>query len=121
MQDVEARKAGLPQGGKEGETRRDLKARHIQMIAVRGPVRLLLTAQIGGTIGTGLFVGSGAALATGGPIGILLAYLIIGSAVYAMMVALGEMTALFPVSGAWVHYATRFVDPALGFAVGWVR
>lgn len=85
------------------------------------PLRRACIAEVVGTIGTGLFVGSGAALATGGPIGILLAYLIIGSAVYAMMVALGEMTALFPVSGAWVHYATRFVDPALGFAVGWVR
>jgi amino acid transporter len=35
-----------------------------------------------------------------------------------MMVALGEMAALFPVSGAFTHYAARFVDPALGFATG---
>jgi amino acid transporter len=35
-----------------------------------------------------------------------------------MMVALGEMATLFPVSGGFTHYATRFVDPALGFALG---
>lgn len=38
--------------------------------------------------------------------------------VYAMMVALGEMSALFPVSGGFTHFAARFVDPALGFATG---
>ncbi len=37
-----------------------------------------------------------------------------------MMVALGEMAALFPVAGGFTHYATRFVDPALGFALGLV-
>lgn len=37
---------------------------------------------------------------------------------YSMMVALGELSALFPVSGAFTHYAARFVDPALGFATG---
>lgn len=35
-----------------------------------------------------------------------------------MMVALGEMAALYPVSGAFTHYASRFVDPSLGFALG---
>lgn len=36
-----------------------------------------------------------------------------------MMLALGEMTTLYPVSGAFTHYTARFVDPALGFALGW--
>lgn len=35
-----------------------------------------------------------------------------------MMVALGEMASLYPVAGAFTHYAARFVDPALGFATG---
>lgn len=39
----------------------------------------------------------------------------------AQMIALGEMTTLYPVSGAFTHYTARFVDPALGFALGWVR
>ena len=42
-----------------------------------------------------------------------------GIIVYSMMIALGEMTTLFPVSGAFTHYAARFVDPAMGFALGW--
>jgi amino acid transporter len=42
-------------------------------------------------------------------------YSVVGS----MMIALGEMTTLYPVSGAFTHYTARFVDPALGFALGW--
>ncbi|KAH9817185.1 amino acid permease/ SLC12A domain-containing protein [Melampsora americana] len=90
----------------EGNVKRNLKQRHISMIA------------IGGTIGTGLFLGSGEALSNGGPVGLILGYAIMGVIVYSMMVALGEMVTMFPVSGAFTHYAKRFVDPALGFAVG---
>ncbi|KAG9123387.1 hypothetical protein FRC07_015006 [Ceratobasidium sp. 392] len=86
---------GLPKDG----VHRRLKARHLAMIA------------LGGTIGTGLFVGSGGALARGGPF-------IMGVVVYAVMIALGEMATLFPVSGGFVHYASRFIDPAVGFALG---
>jgi len=66
----------------------------------------------------GLFVGSGAALQTGGPVGAWLAYIIMATMVYSMMIALGEMGALIPTSGAFTHYCARFVDPALGFATG---
>ncbi len=70
-------------------------------------------------IGTGLFVGSGAALAAGGPASLIIAYILIGIMLYCTMHALGEMTVLFPVAGSFSHYSTRFVDPAWGFAVGW--
>ncbi|WVQ86137.1 hypothetical protein IAT38_008305 [Cryptococcus sp. DSM 104549] len=90
----------------EGGVHRTLKQRHMAMIA------------LGGAIGTGLFVGSGSALNTGGPVGLWLGYIFMSSMVYAMMVALGEMAALYPVSGAFTHYAARFVDPSLGFALG---
>jgi len=66
----------------------------------------------------GLFVGSGAALGTGGPVGAWLAYIIMAIMVYSMMIALGEMGSLIPTSGAFTHYCARFVDPALGFATG---
>ncbi|KAI5479664.1 amino acid transmembrane transporter [Pseudohyphozyma bogoriensis] len=98
---------GLDEGAADGTVHRNLKARHLQMIA------------IGGAIGTGLFVGAGGALATGGPLGIWLGYTIMGCIVYSMMIALGEMATLYPVSGAFVHYTARFMDPAFGFAVGW--
>lgn len=65
----------------EGEygTKRDLKARHVSMIAIAG------------TIGTGLFLGSGSALANGGPVGFFLGYTIVGCLVGMMMYCLGEM------------------------------
>lgn len=86
---------------------RKLKGRHLQMIA------------IGGSIGTGLFVGSGAVLANGGPASVLIAYAIIGIMLYCTVHALGEMAVLFPVAGSFSAYSTRFLDPAWGFAMGW--
>jgi amino acid transporter len=86
---------------------RHLKGRHLQMIA------------IGGSIGTGLFVGSGSALAHGGPASLFLAYLIIGIMLYCTVHALGEMAVLFPIAGSFSAYSTRFLDPAWGFAMGW--
>lgn len=74
---------------------------------------------LGGAIGTGLFLGSGAAIHTAGPGGALLAYIIIGAMVYFIMTSLGEMAALMPISGSFSSYATRFIDPSLGFALGW--
>jgi lysine-specific permease len=87
---------------------RGLKARHIQMIA------------LGGTIGTGLFMASGKAIVNGGPGGALLAYGLVGILVFCVMMSLGEMAAYIPVAGSFSHFATRFVDPSLGFMVGWV-
>ncbi|KAG8773013.1 hypothetical protein FRC12_002778 [Ceratobasidium sp. 428] len=98
---------GLDTSAPDGAVHRRLKARHLAMIA------------LGGTIGTGLFVGSGGALASGGPVGTLLGYFIMGVIVYCMMIALGEMATLFPVAGGFTHYATRFIDPAVGFALGY--
>lgn len=73
----------------------------------------------GGTIGTGLFIGSGNALAHGGPVGALLGYVIMGVFVYFMMLSLGEMTTYMPGSGGFTRFTAQFIDPAVGFAVGW--
>ncbi len=86
---------------------RKLQSRHLSMIA------------IGGSIGTGLFVASGATIANAGPGGALLAYLLIGLMVYFLMTSLGEMAAYMPVSGSFAAYGSHFVDPAFGFAQGW--
>ncbi|GJN92789.1 hypothetical protein Rhopal_005827-T1 [Rhodotorula paludigena] len=84
-------------------------------VSVRG---LDTDAPEGAVHRTGLFVGAGGALASGGPLGLWLGYTIMGLTVGTMMLALGEMTTLYPVSGAFVHYTARFLDPALGFALG---
>ncbi|MFF2588036.1 amino acid permease [Peribacillus butanolivorans] len=91
----------------EPTVKRNLKARHMTMIA------------IGGSIGTGLFLASGTTIQSAGPGGALAAYACIGIMVYFLMTSLGEMATYMPVSGSFSSYATRFVDPAFGFALGW--
>jgi len=75
---------------------------------------------LGGTIGTGLFIGSGAAIAKAGPAGALLGFAFVGCLVYSVMQSFAEMGTHMPVTGAFTAYATRFVDPSLGFAMGWM-
>lgn len=86
---------------------RRLKQRHIQMIAIAG------------VLGTGLFLGTGEAIGTAGPLGALIAFALVGSVAYSSLCSVGEMTSLAPISGSFPHFASRWVDPALGFAVGW--
>lgn len=98
---------GLNKDSPDGHVQRNLKQRHLSMIA------------LGGTIGTGLFVGLGGSLSSAGPVSTLIAYLIMGVVVYSMMVALGEVSTLLAVPGGFTHHASRFLDPSLGFALGW--
>ena len=86
---------------------RSLKSRHLQMIA------------IGSSIGTGLFVGSGGALKDGGSAGLIIAWAVISTGVFATVQGLGELSVALPVSGGFNIYATRFIEPAIGFAIGW--
>lgn len=91
----------------DGKLQKKLKSRHLNMIA------------IGGAIGTGLFVASGATISNAGPGGALLAYAAIGVMVFFLMQSLGEMSTYCPSSGAFEVYATRYVSPSFGFAQGW--
>lgn len=88
--------------------KRRLGTRHLSMIS------------IGGSIGTGLFLASGASIYAAGPGGALIAYAVIGVMVYLLMTSLGEMGTYMPVTGSFSTYATKFVDPAFGFAIGWI-
>ncbi|OCF43945.1 AAT family amino acid transporter [Kwoniella heveanensis CBS 569] len=87
--------------------KRSLKSRHLAMIS------------IGGVIGTGLFLGTGSALAHGGPLGLFLGYALMGSICYSVMICLGEMISFLPIPGGHIKLAERFVDPALSFTMGW--
>ncbi|MEU7277213.1 amino acid permease [Streptomyces sp. NPDC045431] len=105
---------------KEGETTGDpgisqpsdglkagLKNRHLSMIA------------IGGVIGAGLFVGSGAGIAAAGP-AILLSYALVGAMVVFVMRMLGEMAAARPTSGSFSAYAEQALGRWAGFSIGWL-
>ena len=81
--------------------------------------RQLNMITIGGTIGTGLFLGSGTCIAIAGPLGSLLSFGIIGILVYIIVGNLGEMVTLFPIPGSFNTFAGRFVDPAFEFTLGW--
>ncbi|KAK0630978.1 amino acid permease/ SLC12A domain-containing protein [Bombardia bombarda] len=85
---------------------REMKPRQLNMMAIAS------------AIGTGLIIGTGTALRNG-PGSLLIGYAIMGIIVYIVMVALGEMGAWLPHKKSFSGYATRFVDPAMGFATGW--
>ncbi|KAF2423079.1 hypothetical protein EJ08DRAFT_596418 [Tothia fuscella] len=72
-----------------------------------------------GAIGTGLIIGTGSSLQNSGPGNLVLAFLVMGLVVQGVMTALGEMATNCPMKKGFAGYATRFVDPALGFATGW--
>src|ERR1700750_2474935 len=85
---------------------RNLRDRHIQLIA------------LGGTIGVGLFLGSAKAIHEAGP-GLLLGYAVGGVAIFFIMRALGELLTYRPVAGSFATYAEEFLGPFSGFVTGW--
>ncbi|KAL5333075.1 amino acid permease/ SLC12A domain-containing protein [Aspergillus crustosus] len=90
-------------------TQRGLKTRHVQLMA------------LGGTIGTGLFVGSGQALNIGGPLSLLLGYIFISVVVYCVVTGIAEVGAYLPVHGGTMSYhGFRYVSRSMGFAMGYL-
>ena len=85
---------------------------------------------MGGSIGLGLWVGSGAALAHGGvkiwredviilgPAGLVIAFILTTCIVWLMMQSVGELATSYPVPSAFSTWSSQFVDRALGFATG---
>lgn len=107
--DVEALVAADLLDDRFEQTQRGLKTRHAQMIA------------LGGTIGTGLFVGSGQTLARGGPAFILAGYIIMTLSVYCVVTAITEVATYLPVHGGTMsYYGYRYVSRSMGFALGWL-
>lgn len=88
------------------ETQRGLASRHVQLMA------------IGGSIGTGLFVGIGSYLRDAGPLSLFLGYLVWGCLfILPVNLSVGEMCAYLPIRGSIFELAARFIDPAFGFAM----
>lgn len=98
-----------PPAEPEGGLRRNLKKRHLLMMS------------LGGTIGTGLFIGIAEPLSSVGPAGTLLAYLFAGTIMLATMMCLGELSCAFPHSGSFQHYALMFMpSPCWSYTIGWL-
>ncbi|CCE62117.1 hypothetical protein TPHA_0B04480 [Tetrapisispora phaffii CBS 4417] len=93
---------------KEAEVKRQLKQRHIGMIA------------LGGTIGTGLFIGIATPLGNAGPVGALIAYLFMATIVFSVTQSLGEMATFIPVTSSFTVFSSRFLSPAIGAANGYM-
>lgn len=87
--------------------RKDLKSRHINMIA------------IGGAIGTGLFLGAGGRMANAGP-SLFIAYAFCGVFAFFVVRALGELVLYRPSSGAFVSYAREFMGEKGAYTAGWL-
>lgn len=82
--------------------RRELSAGQIAMVA------------IGGSIGTGLLLGSGAAVQVAGP-GIIVSYAMGALIAFAVAMALGEMSSLHPAAGSFGVYADTYLNQWAGF------
>lgn len=106
LEDIDNSSGDIEQHQDGSNLKKGLKQRQLQMIA------------LGGCVGSGLLIASGQAL-TNGPASLLIAWGIVSSFLYCVMQSLAELAALFPVSGSFATFATRFVDDSWGFAVGW--
>lgn len=87
--------------------KKDLQSYHIKYIS------------LGSAIGTGLFIGSGQALAESGPLPLLAAFAFVGAALCPTVFALGEMSTLCPLPGGFFEHCRRYTGEAWGAAMGW--
>ncbi|BFZ60248.1 hypothetical protein YB2330_001277 [Saitoella coloradoensis] len=121
--DVESGQVEI-QADKYGTVKRGLKSRHIQFIAIGLFLASFVQGQcsfvvlIGGTIGTGLFVGTGGALVKGGPLSLLLGYVVVGTMLLAVIQCLAEMATYLPIPGGLTVYAKRYIGDHVAFALG---
>ncbi|QPG72703.1 hypothetical protein FOA43_000004 [Brettanomyces nanus] len=93
---------------RETRVKRGLKTRHVTMLA------------LGGTIGTGLFIGTSTPIHEAGPVNALIAYLFFGVLAYFVTQALGEMATHTPVSGSFCIFNTRYLSKSIGLASNWL-
>jgi D-serine/D-alanine/glycine transporter len=96
----------IPNDAQAGELKRELRNRHVQLIA------------IGGCIGTGLFMGSGKTISMAGP-SVLLVYSTIGIMLFFMMRAMGELLLSDLSYKSFADFAEDILGPWAGFTTGW--
>lgn len=91
---------------KDGEFKRGLKDRHIQLIT------------LGGIVGSGYFLGTGEIIHQVGP-AVFISYLFGGLIVYLTMLCMGELAVAIPISGSFITYASDFISPSVACGIGW--
>lgn len=85
-----------------------LSRRHLMIIAATS------------CVGTGLFIGSGSSLKLGGPAALLIGFGVMGIALICIMMTIAEISLRFPTISPFYELPSRFLDPSLGFAIGWI-
>lgn len=90
----------------DGGYKRGLKDRHVQLIA------------LGGIIGSGYFLGTGAVINQVGP-SVFIAYILGGLIIYLTMLCMGELAVAIPISGSFITYTAEFISPTIACGVGW--
>lgn len=90
----------------DSDFRRALKLRHVQLIA------------LGGIIGSGFFLSTGAVVSQVGP-SVFLAYILGGIIIYLTMLCMGELAVAIPISGSFINYTADFISPSFACGVGW--
>ncbi|KAI1421182.1 amino acid permease/ SLC12A domain-containing protein [Xylaria sp. FL1777] len=81
--------------------------------------RQFIFMALGSSIGAGLLLSTGQALAIGGPAPLFIAFAVVGLAVWITMCNLGELSTNIPMKGSFYEFSVRFISPAWGFAMGW--
>lgn len=104
----------------ENENIRELKMQETSGYKKTLNSRHLLMISLGGVIGTGLFLSSGYTINQAGPLGSVIAYLIGGMIAFCVMQSLGELSVNEPDTGAFSHYATKYINAPTGYTVAWL-
>lgn len=98
--------SGQQPGDESTKLQRQLKDRHISLLALAG------------IIGPGILIGASQALANG-PASMLISFCIIGIVAFALMQSLGELSTRYPTRSPFSSLGNRLCDSAFGGTMGW--
>ncbi|CAJ2503165.1 Uu.00g105590.m01.CDS01 [Anthostomella pinea] len=98
---------------------------HVEHPGSTGSLKKVITTRqfifmaLSSSIGAGLLLSTGQALAVGGPAPLFIGFAVVGLAVWITMCSLGELSTNFPVKGSFYEYSVWFISPSWGFSMGW--
>lgn len=115
--DAEMEEIIVDEGAAPQADRRERKSDSLWRVLNERQINMIAFA---GTIGNGLFLGSGRSIARAGPGGAVMSVALMGTVIASVLSCVGEMAALMPVNAPMMEFPRRFLDRGVGFAVGWV-